>query len=146
MTHGLPVDDDYIDNVQKKVADLEVYDGILVALPSVVFCLFLGAWSDTHGRKIILILPFIGNFVAFVAYMINYAFFYELGIYHLLWGSTVGMFGGYIGLNIALYGYIGRASLVKFNALQLVTFLRFAASRRRQHYARFARVIQSDNI
>ena len=94
--------------MQKVVADLEVYDGILVALPSVIFCLFLGAWSDTHGRKIILILPFVGNFVAFIAYMVSYAFFYELGTYHLLWGSSVGLFGGYIGLNIALYGYIGK--------------------------------------
>ena len=108
MTHGLPVEDDFTENVQKRVADLEVYDGILVALPSVIFCLFLGAWSDTHGRKIILIIPFVGNFIAFVALMINYAFFYELATYHLLWGSTVGLFGGYIGLNIALYGYIGR--------------------------------------
>ena len=108
MTHGLSVEDDYVEEVQKVVADLEVYDGILVALPSVIFCLFLGAWSDTHGRKIILILPFLGNFVAFIAYMVNYAFFYELGTYHLLWGSSVGLFGGYIGLNIALYGYIGK--------------------------------------
>ena len=107
MTHGLSVEDEYTKNVQKRVADLEVYDGILVALPSVIFCLFLGAWSDTHGRKLVLILPFVGNLVAFVAYMVNYAFFYELGIYHLLWGSSVGLFGGYIGLNIALYGYIG---------------------------------------
>jgi MFS family permease len=108
MTHGLSLDNDtYLEEVQKTVTDLEIYDGILVALPSVIFCLFLGAWSDTHGRKYILVLPFVGNFVAFVAYMINYAFFDELGIYHLLWGSTVGMFGGYIGLNIALYGYIG---------------------------------------
>ena len=108
MTHGLSVADDYVESVQQVVTNLEVYDGILVALPSVIFCLFLGAWSDTHGRKIILILPFVGNFVAFIAYMINYAFFYELGIYHLLWGSSVGLFGGYIGLNIALYGYIGK--------------------------------------
>ena len=108
MTHGFSVEDDYVQEVQKVVADLEVYDGILVALPSVIFCLFLGAWSDTHGRKIILILPFLGNFVAFIAYMVNYAFFYELGTYHLLWGSSVGLFGGYIGLNIALYGYIGK--------------------------------------
>ena len=108
MTHGLSVEDDYVNEVQKVVADLEVYDGILVALPSVIFCLFLGAWSDTHGRKIILILPFIGNFVAFIAYMVNYAYFDDLSTYHLLWGSSVGLFGGYIGLNIALYGYIGK--------------------------------------
>ena len=111
MTHGLSVADDYVENVQQVVTNLEVYDGILVALPSVIFCLFLGAWSDTHGRKIILILPFVGNFVAFIAYMINYAFFYELSIYHLLWGSSVGLFGGYIGLNIALYGYIGKENI-----------------------------------
>ena len=119
MTHGLSVDDDYVEEVQKTVADLEVYDGILVALPSVIFCLFLGTWSDTHGRRIILVLPFVGNFVAFVAYMINYAFFDELGIYHLLWGSTVGMFGGYIGLNIALYGYIGNVLIISHNNNQL---------------------------
>ena len=125
MTHGLSVDDEYLEEVQKTVTDLEVYDGILVAIPSVIFCLFLGAWSDTHGRKIILVLPFVGNFVAFVAYMINYAFFDELGIYHLLWGSTVGMFGGYIGLNIALYGYIGNILIISQlnNGLAYVSLL-----------------------
>ena len=71
-----------------------------------IFCLFVGAWSDAHGRKLLLIIPFIGNLLSFVAYIINYHYFYELSSTHLLWGSVVGLFGSYICLNLGLYGYL----------------------------------------
>ena len=71
------------DAVQTRVTELTVYDGILgklkafiyginqnyliesnlVSLPSLVFCLFMGPWSDYHGRKLVMLLPFVGNLV-----------------------------------------------------------------------------------
>jgi hypothetical protein len=47
----------------------------------------VGAWSDVHGRKLLLIIPFFGNLLSFVAYILNYYYFYELSTMHLLWGS-----------------------------------------------------------
>jgi len=44
--------------------------------------------------------------LSFIAYIVNYHFFYELSSLHLLWGSIVGVTGGYICLNIGLYGYV----------------------------------------
>eukprot|EP00096_Caligus_rogercresseyi_P016065 TRINITY_DN8603_c0_g1_i1.p1 TRINITY_DN8603_c0_g1~~TRINITY_DN8603_c0_g1_i1.p1 ORF type:complete len:446 (+),score=107.13 TRINITY_DN8603_c0_g1_i1:66-1403(+) len=101
---------DIQNEVQGIVAELEIWDGVLVAVPALLFSLFLGSWSDAHGRKALLIIPFFGNILAFAAYIINYYFFFELGLYHLLWGSVVGLFGGYICLNIGLYGYISDVS------------------------------------
>ena len=51
LTHGLPVDKNVTDTVQSQAANIEVWDGILVALPAVIFSLFVGAWSDSNGRK-----------------------------------------------------------------------------------------------
>ena len=94
-----------LDEVKKLTTNLEVYDGVLVSIPSVIFCLFLGSWSDANGRKLLLVLPFVGNGLSFIAYMICYSF--PLPSKALLLGSVVGLSGGYICLNIGLYGYIG---------------------------------------
>jgi len=103
--HG-EVEDDVKEAVQDRVADLELWDGVLVALPSAFFCLFVGNWSDFHGRKLLLILPFIGNIVSYLAYMLNYYFFYEMATGWLLLGSVVGVSGAYQCLNMGLYGYV----------------------------------------
>ncbi len=65
-------------NVQDRVAELESWDILLYNLPSVFFCLFVGNWSDHNGRKLVLVLPFVGQILAYVAYMLNYHFFYEM--------------------------------------------------------------------
>ena len=49
------VNDTVKTDVQGRVAELEMYDGILISLPSIFFCLFVGAWSDYHGRKLLLV-------------------------------------------------------------------------------------------
>ena len=56
LTHGIRIDKNMSDRVQNSAASLEVFDGILVALPAVLFSLFVGAWSDARGRKAVLIL------------------------------------------------------------------------------------------
>jgi MFS family permease len=106
LTHGQDVGKNITNAVQSKVADLEIIDGILMAIPAVLFCLFVGAWSDANGRKPVLILPFAGNILSFLVYMINYHWFDEIPSGHLLWGSVAGLTGGYVCLNIGLYGYV----------------------------------------
>ena len=46
MTDGGSVNQDNIDNVQKRVATLEIIDSILPVIPTTIVCLFLGARSD----------------------------------------------------------------------------------------------------
>ncbi len=100
-------EDDVVENVQDRVAELEMWDGILVAIPSAFFCLFVGNWSDYHGRKLLLVLPFIGNIASYLAYMLNYWLFYELNTNWLLLASVVyGLTGAYQCLNMGLYGYV----------------------------------------
>ena len=75
--------------------------------------------SDQHGRKLLLVIPFIGNLLSFLAYIINYYFFYELATPHLLWGSVVGLSGGYICLNLGLYGYLSDVTTSEDRTMRL---------------------------
>ena len=72
LTHGIRIDKNISDAVQDEAASLEVIDGILVAIPALIFSLFVGAWSDVNGRKAVLILPFIGNILSFVILIFLY--------------------------------------------------------------------------
>ena len=101
------------------MAYLEMWDGIIVALPAAFFCIFVGNWSDYHGRKLLLVLPFIGNIMSYVFYMLNYYYFYEWGTGNLLWGSVIGVTGGYQCLNMGLYGYVADVTTAKDRTMRL---------------------------
>ena len=107
MTDGGTVNQDNIDNVQKRVATLEIIDSILPVIPTTIVCLFLGAWSDVHGRKPILVASFLCSVAMISIYTINYAFFFELNVYHLFWVSGLGFSSGKDIIKIAMFGYIG---------------------------------------
>ena len=96
-----------------------MWDGIIVTLPAAIFCLFIGNWSDYHGRKPLLILPFIGNILSYTFYILNYYFFYELSSGYLLLGSVAGAFGGYQAFNMGLYGYVSDVSTVVDRTMRL---------------------------
>ena len=118
LTHGAPTNESIRTAVQNRAADLEVIDGILFALPSVLFSLFVGAWSDANGRRLVLILPFVGNILSFIIYIVNYHWF-ELPATQLLWGSVAGITGGYVCLNIGLYGYISDVTSAEDRTMRL---------------------------
>lgn len=119
LTHGIRIDKNISDAVQDKAASLEVIDGILVAIPALIFSLFVGAWSDVNGRKSVLILPFIGNILSFVVYIVNYYWFDAIPSPHLLWGSIAGLTGGYVVLNIGLYGYVSDVTNAENRTMRL---------------------------
>ena len=112
MTNGGSVNQEDVDNVQKMVADLEIYNSILPILLTTIFCLFLGAWSDTHGRKQILVIPFVTSCAMLLIYTINYALFYDLNVYHLLWVSALGLTSGKEVIKVAVFGYLGNHMLM----------------------------------
>ena len=107
MTNGGSANEEDVENVQKMVADLEIYNSILPILPATIFCLFVGAWSDTHGRKLILIISFLMRSAMLLIYTINYALFYDLNVYHLLWVGAFGLCSAGDVMIIAVFGYLG---------------------------------------
>ena len=64
--------------VQKVVADYERTLNLAAALPRVAFTLLAGPWSDRHGRKLLIIIPILGQAVTSLTLILNVKFFYQL--------------------------------------------------------------------
>ena len=70
--------DDEQEIVQAVTAKVEIGTQILKTFPMVMFALFLGPWSDKAGRKMLIMLPFLGYFLNCVSFIANIYFFDEL--------------------------------------------------------------------
>ena len=70
--------------VQQYVATLQIYNRILQAVPSVIFSLFAGPWSDIYGRKFLIIVSLSGFFFNNAVFMACTYWFYELRAEFLL--------------------------------------------------------------
>ena len=70
--------------MQKVDSKVQIVAQILNNVPMALFALFLGPWSDSVGRKMLIIVPLIGSILLCLSYVINVFFFDEL-VVEFLW-------------------------------------------------------------
>ena len=67
----------YLQNItQPQVASLIMYKSSIETFFPMIFCLFLGPWSDKNGRKPLLLFPFIGKCIIFIRIHYYYYYYY----------------------------------------------------------------------
>merc|ERR1719186_2300147 len=85
----------------------------------VIFALFLGPWSDKAGRKILILLPFLGYIVYCITFVVNVYFFDEL-VVEFLWLEALCSFsGGPVLFFLGAYGYIADTTSAKSRTLRI---------------------------
>jgi len=90
-------------NIQKYVAEIQAYNGILQSIPPIVFTLYGGPLSDKYGRKPLILVAFFGYLIQNIVFLVNSIWFHELKVEYLLFECLQDMTGGSIVLGMGLY-------------------------------------------
>ncbi|XP_064107395.1 lysosomal proton-coupled steroid conjugate and bile acid symporter SLC46A3-like [Macrobrachium nipponense] len=111
-------------DIQKTATTVMMVQEVVANLPAVLYVLVLGTWSDKYGRKLPMLLPFVGSFLASLIYMANaYAWWLPAELI-ILAGIPQGLSGGLITLLMATYAYISDISDHRSRTLRMA-FLDF---------------------
>ncbi|CAG0886398.1 unnamed protein product [Darwinula stevensoni] len=121
MTHGgLDENSEYQNNVQKETARFNVYKSVVENLVPFFFVLFLGPWSDKHGRKVPLVLSVLGTLLSQVGALVNSIFMHWPKEYLFLMGSLPYSFGGgSMCLFMMLFTYISDTSSIETRTIRV---------------------------
>ncbi|XP_036359865.1 proton-coupled folate transporter isoform X3 [Octopus sinensis] len=105
--------------VQGQTSNWILYCNVVLLIPSTFVSFFFGPFSDKVSRKIVIILPIIGNVLLFcvcalVSYLENVPIAYILLGYFLS-----GLLGGYIGMLMAILSYATHVTDIKFRTIRI---------------------------
>ena len=75
-------------------------------IPPIIFSLFVGPWSDKHGRRYLIILPLTGYILINVCFLINVIYFDELVVEYMMVEVLQYWPGGYMVLFMGSYSLI----------------------------------------
>ena len=121
LTHGgIDGNSVYQSNVQKETARFNVYKSVIENLVPFFFVLFLGPWSDKHGRKVPLVLSVLGTLLSQVGALINSIYMHWPKEYLFLMGSLPYSFGGgSMCLFMMLFAYISDTSSIETRTIRV---------------------------
>ncbi|CAL4181291.1 unnamed protein product, partial [Meganyctiphanes norvegica] len=95
------------DNVQRWTTSYSMYRSVIETIPSLVAILFLGAWSDTRGRRLPVILPIYGYTLKCISYIINVIWWSLPPWCLIIVCIPYGLCGSMIGFFLGTYSYLG---------------------------------------
>jgi len=89
------------------------YRGLIEAGFPIIFSLFLGPWTDSHGTKYPILLPFLGYFLSAVIYFIL-TFFPDLPPAFILFASIpVALSGGVVALIMSIFSFMSKITTIE---------------------------------
>ncbi|XP_042883936.1 solute carrier family 46 member 3-like [Penaeus japonicus] len=110
--------------IQREATWLLMVQELVANLPAVLYVLVLGSWSDKYGRKLPMLLPFVGSVLATIIYMTNALLWWLPVELVVLAGIPRGLSGGLITLLMATYSYVSDLSGLQSRTLR-IAFLDF---------------------
>ena len=88
-------------------------------VPPIIFALFIGPWSDNHGRKVLILLPLVGFILNYLWFFINTIYYEELTVEYLMFEVIATWFGGWTCFFLGTYSYISDLSTSKSRAVRI---------------------------
>lgn len=107
------------DEVQKTVSRMNFVMMFVSSVPSIIFVLFVGPWSDRAGRKMLFLIPLVGFILNDVCLLLNSIFFDELPPEALMLEVLKDWFGGSSCIFLGVYSYIADVSTLKDRTARL---------------------------
>ncbi|XP_067124723.1 probable peptidoglycan muropeptide transporter SLC46 [Centruroides vittatus] len=106
------------EKIQSEVNNYQLYMSIIVSILNVIYIVFLGPWSDIHGRKMLILLSLFGFLLENIVIFMNIIWF-DISINYLLLAAICpGIMGGLIGLTTGTYSYVSDISVEKSRTLK----------------------------
>ena len=104
--------------VQGLASYFQIVFSLCNAVPSIIVCLFMGAWSDSVGRKPVLILSVLGSVLECTIILV--IIYYDLPLWLLFIGGVLNGLGGYFTtVTMAVLAYIADTTEEKERAVRL---------------------------
>ena len=92
--------------VQEYVSGFKIYKILFRSLPTIIFTLLAGPWSDEHGRKPVIVLALLGHLLANLSFLTSAYFFHDLRAEYLLFELLESCLGGQPCFVMAVFAYI----------------------------------------
>ena len=114
--------EDFNNEVQKRVVDIQSISIYLGAVPAIIYSLFAGSLSDDYGRKPLIIVPIFGAVLTAIGMLVNCIFIENLPVQFFYIDRLWQFFGGISVIYLGAYGYIATYSNVQERAYMLARF------------------------